>query len=83
MNHALFEDVREKLTPWISTMMFALQHTRTDPVKNDMETWRGSHITKSQFDALRMYAVYRDPKFVSTSTSREVAEKFRDPYLHK
>lgn len=46
-------------------------------------TWRGSKLTRMQADSLRLQEIIRPPMFVTTSSSRDVAEVFRDVYLIK
>jgi hypothetical protein len=55
---------------------------RTAPkMLGTMQAWRGSKLTPEQAAGITVGAFFRPPLFVSASTSREVAETFRESYL--
>ncbi|MCJ1405882.1 hypothetical protein MMC11_009112 [Xylographa trunciseda] len=81
LSSALVSDDESRLQPWMSLMCLTKQFAFEHPTTEDIWTYRGSKISDTQFEALRVHAVYRDPKFVSTSISRDIAEKFQETYM--
>jgi hypothetical protein len=81
INSALVADDEKRLRPWMPMIVIGTQYAEINPFAVENTTYRGSRITKGQFDSLRIHAVYRDPKFVSTSLSKAQAERRREIYL--
>ena len=81
INSALVADDEKGLQPWMPMILVGIQYAEINPFAVETTTYRGSRITKDQFDSLRIHAVYRDPKFVSTSLSKAQAERRRVTYL--
>lgn len=81
INAALVADDEQRLQPWMPMILIGIQYAEINPFAVETTTYRGSRLTKDQYDSLRIHAVYRDPKFVSTSLSKAQAERRRVTYL--
>merc|ERR1712039_411809 len=85
LNRVLLTDDEQELRACMHVIRLVADHVARPEhrLEGDLTAWRGSKLTHEQAASLRSGEVICPPMFLATSTSRHVAEVFRDTFLVK
>jgi hypothetical protein len=79
LNNALIADDKIKLESWMGLVRLLTYHITcsANEIRQDLLTWRGSHLTPQQIASLREGEVIRPPMFVASSMHEQQTKGFK------
>ena len=88
VNQVLLDDDPDELDDWIWFVHALIHYIQTHPMASGggmtkMITWHAAFAKPAQLTHIKQGDVFRIPRFISTTTDRDVALSFRKPSLYK